>query len=188
MKLHNDRKHRILSIVLCLLMVLALLPAAALAEEFSPHNGTVTNEYGTFKYHVPKIGNKANTTLVIYVGDQIKIRTYISDVCSSSWMASFTTADGYIIKNVNVDPFPATWIVNPFATTNTYFEGSLTPASGCTINVYLADKNAAPQPAKVNLTAKKTLKGDIPGESEFSFELKADGEELKTAKTTVMVK
>lgn len=34
----------------------------------------------------------------------------------------------------------------------------------------------------MNLTAKKTLKGDIPGESEFSFELKADGEELKTAK------
>ena len=54
MKLHNDRKHRILSIVLCLLMVLALLPAAALAEEFLPYNGTVTNEYGTFKYHVPK--------------------------------------------------------------------------------------------------------------------------------------
>lgn len=49
MKLHNDRKHRILSIVLCLLMVLALLPAAALAEEHLPYNGTVTNEYGTFK-------------------------------------------------------------------------------------------------------------------------------------------
>ncbi len=76
----------------------------------------------------------------------------------------------------------ATWIVNPFVSTNTYFRGSLTPAGGCTIKVYLADKNAAPQPAKVNLTAKKTLKGDIPGESEFSFELKADGEELKTAK------
>lgn len=182
MKLHNDRKHRILSIVLCLLMVLALLPAAALAEEFSPCNGTVTNEYGTFKYHVPKIGNKANTTLVIYVNDQIKIQTHISDVCSSSWMASFTTADGYIIKNVKVDPLIATWIVNPFVSTNTYFRGSLTPAGGCTIKVYLADKNAAPQPAKVNLTAKKTLKGDIPGESEFSFELKADGEELKTAK------
>lgn len=182
MKLHNDRKHRILSIVLCLLMVLALLPAAALAEEFLPYNGTVTNEYGTFKYHVPKIGNKANTTLVIYVDDQIKSQTYISDVCSSSWMASFTTADGYIIKNVKVDPLIATWIVNPFVSTNTYFRGSLTPAGGCTIKVYLADKNAAPQPAKVNLTAKKTLKGDIPGESEFSFELKADGEELKTAK------
>ncbi len=147
-----------------------------------PHNGTVTNEYGTFKYHVSLIGNNANTTLVIYVDDQIKSQTYISDVCSSSWMASFTTAEGYIIKNVKVNPFPATWIVNPFATTNTYFEGSLTPASGCTIKVYLANKNAAPQPAKVNLTAKKTLKGDIPGESEFSFELKADGEELKTAK------
>lgn len=52
MKLHNDRKHRILSIVLCLLMVLALLPAAALAEEFLPYNGTVTNEYITF----PKLG------------------------------------------------------------------------------------------------------------------------------------
>lgn len=182
MKLHNDRKHRILSSVLCLLMVLALLPAAALAEEFLPYNGTVTNEYGTFKYHVPKIGNKANTTLVIYVDDQIKSQTYISDVCSSSWMASFTTADGYIIKNVKVDPLIATWIVNPFVSTNTYFRGSLTPAGGCTIKVYLADKNAAPQPAKVNLTAKKTLKGDIPGESEFSFELKADGEELKTAK------
>lgn len=182
MKLHNDRKHRILSIVLCLLMVLALLPAAALAEEFLPYNGTVTNEYGTFKYHVPKIGNKANTTLVIYVDDQIKSQTYISDVCSSSWMASFTTADGYIIKNVKVDPLIATWIMNPFVSTNTYFRGSLTPAGGCTIKVYLADKNAAPQPAKVNLTAKKTLKGDIPGESEFSFELKADGEELKTAK------
>lgn len=182
MKLHNGKGRRILSSVLCLLMVLALLPAAALAEEFLPSNGTVTNEYGTFKYHVSLIGNNANTTLVIYVNDQIKSQTYISDVCSSSWMASFTTADGYIIKNVKVNPFPATWIVNPFATTNTYFEGSLTPASGCTINVYLADKNAAPQPAKVNLTAKKTLKGDIPGESEFSFELKADGEELKTAK------
>lgn len=97
-------------------------------------------------------------------------------------MASFTTADGYIIKNVKVDPLIATWIVNPFVSTNTYFRGSLTPAGGCTIKVYLADKNAAPQPAKVNLTAKKTLKGDIPGESEFSFELKADGEELKTAK------
>ena len=120
--------------------------------------------------------------MVIYVGDQIKSQTYISDVCSSSWMASFTTADGYIIKNVKVDPLIATWIVNPFVSTNTYFRGSLTPAGGCTIKVYLADKNAAPQPAKVNLTAKKTLKGDIPGESEFSFELKADGEELKTAK------
>lgn len=182
MKLHNGKGRRILSSVLCLLMVLALLPAAALAEEFLPYNGTVTNEYGTFKYHVPKIGNKANTTLVIYVDDQIKSQTYISDVCSSSWMASFTTADGYIIKNVKVDPLIATWIVNPFVSTNTYFRGSLTPAGGCTIKVYLADKNAAPQPAKVNLTAKKTLKGDIPGESEFSFELKADGEELKTAK------
>lgn len=98
MKLHNGKGRRILSSVLCLLMVLALLPAAALAEEFLPYNGTVTNEYGTFKYHVPKIGNKANTTLVIYVDDQIKSQTYISDVCSSSWMASFTTADGYIIK------------------------------------------------------------------------------------------
>ena len=182
MKLHNDRKHRILSSVLCLLMVLALLPAAALAEEFLPYNGTVTNEYGTFKYHVPPIGNKANTTLVIYVDDQIKSQTYISDVCSSSWMASFTTADGYIIKNVKVDPLIATWIVNPFVSTDTYFSGSLTPAGGCTIKIYLANKNAAPQPAKVNLTAKKTLKGDIPGESEFSFELKADGEEPKTAK------
>lgn len=182
MKLHNGKGRRILSSVLCLLMVLALLPAAALAEEFLPYNETVTNEYGTFKYHVSLIGNNANTTLVIYVDDQIKSQTYISDVCSSSWMASFTTAEGYIIKNVKVDPLIATWIVNPFATTNTYFEGSLTPAGGCTIKVYLANKNAAPQPAKVNLTAKKTLKGDIPGESEFSFELKADGEELKTAK------
>ena len=74
MKLHNGKGRRILSSVLCLLMVLALLPAAALAEEFLPYNGTVTNEYGTFKYHVPKIGNKANTTLVIYVDDQIKSR------------------------------------------------------------------------------------------------------------------
>ena len=32
MKLHNGKGHRILSIVLCLLMVLALLPAAALAD------------------------------------------------------------------------------------------------------------------------------------------------------------
>lgn len=119
MKLHNDRKHRILSSVLCLLMVLALLPAAALAEEFFPSNGTVTNEYGTFKYHVSLIGNNANTTLVIYVDDQIKSQTYISDVCSSSWMASFTTAEGYIIKNVKVDPLIATWIVNPFVSTNT---------------------------------------------------------------------
>lgn len=173
---------RLLAALLCLLMVLALLPAVALAEEFLPYNGTVTNEYGTFKYHVPPIGNKANTTLVIYVDDQIKSQTYISDVCSSSWMASFTTADGYIIKNVKVDPLIATWIVNPFVSTDTYFSGSLTPAGGCTIKIYLANKNAAPQPAKVNLTAKKTLKGDIPGESEFSFELKADGEEPKTAK------
>lgn len=159
MKLHNDRKHRILSSVLCLLMVLALLPAAALAEEFFPSNGTVTNEYGTFKYHVSLIGNNANTTLVIYVDDQIKSQTYISDVCSSSWMASFTTAEGYIIKNVKVNPFPATWIVNPFATTNTYFEGSLTPASGCTIKVYLADKNAAPPTGESEPYSKKDAEG-----------------------------
>ena len=44
MKLHNGKGRRILSSVLCLLMVLALLPAAALAEEFLPYNGTVTNE------------------------------------------------------------------------------------------------------------------------------------------------
>lgn len=51
MKLHNDRKHRILSSVLCLLMVLALLPAAALADNV---NG---GQSETFDITIKKVWN-----------------------------------------------------------------------------------------------------------------------------------
>jgi|GEM_PF-6327111 len=56
MKLHNGKGRRILSSVLCLLMVLALLPAAALAEEFLPYNGTVTNNMAHSSITFPKLG------------------------------------------------------------------------------------------------------------------------------------
>lgn len=50
MKLHNGKGRRILSIVLCLLMVLALLPAAALADNVNGgQSETFDITYGTTK-------------------------------------------------------------------------------------------------------------------------------------------
>lgn len=65
MKLHNGKGHRILSIVLCLLMVLALLPAAALADNV---NGGQPETFDiTIKKEWSDKGNEANRPETITV-------------------------------------------------------------------------------------------------------------------------